>query len=90
MPQVEQVFYESQEQAYLQFKQDFSNEPPSSTTPSEVEIPDSFQVKLSNAETDFNIVASAVHGTTGVDQSSTTCRSWRSSTSSWTGPGTRW
>jgi cell division transport system permease protein len=55
LPQVQRVFYESQEQAYLHFRQDFSREP-------------SFQVKLRNAQTDFNIVAGTVQGRPGVDQ----------------------
>jgi len=68
LPQVQRVFYESQEQAYLHFKQDFSREPSFTNLVSKSEIPDSFQVKLHNAQTDFNIVAGTVQGRPGVDQ----------------------
>jgi len=68
LPQVQRVFYESQEQAYLHFKQDFSREPSFTSLVSKSEIPDSFQVKLRNAQTDFTIVAGTVQGRPGVDQ----------------------
>jgi cell division transport system permease protein len=68
LPQVQRVFYESQEQAYQHFKQDFSREPSFTNLVSKSEIPDSFQVKLRNAQTDFNIVAGTVQGRPGVDQ----------------------
>ena len=68
LPQVQRVFYESQEQAYLHFKQDFSREPSFTNLVSKSEIPDSFQVKLRNAQTDFTIVAGTVQGRPGVDQ----------------------
>ena len=65
---MQRVFYESQEQAYLHFKQDFSREPSFTNLVSKSEIPDSFQVNLRNAQTDFNIVAGTVQGRPGVDQ----------------------
>jgi cell division transport system permease protein len=68
LPQVQRVFYESQAQAYQHFKQDFSREPSFTNLVSKSEIPDSFQVKLRNAQTDFNIVAGTVQGRPGVDQ----------------------
>ena len=68
LPQVQRVFYESQAQAYLHFKQDFSREPSFTSLVSKSEIPDSFQVKLRNAQTDFTIVAGTVQGRPGVDQ----------------------
>ncbi len=68
LPQVQRVFYESQEQAYLHFKQDFSREPSFTNLVNKSEIPDSFQVKLRNAQTDFNVVAGTVQGRPGVDQ----------------------
>jgi cell division transport system permease protein len=68
LPQVQRVFYESQEQAYQHFKQDFSREPSFTNLVSKSEIPDSFQVKLRNVQTDFNIVAGTVQGRPGVDQ----------------------
>src|SRR6202035_3111577 len=66
MPQVQTVYYVSQQQAYTEFRQYFSNEPAMVQDTQEGDIPDSFQVKLKNPEADYNIVASAVHGTTGV------------------------
>jgi cell division transport system permease protein len=67
MPQVETVYYVSQQQAYQEFRQEFSNEPPLVQNTQEGDIPDSFQVKLKNPEADYNIVASAVTGRTGVE-----------------------
>jgi cell division transport system permease protein len=68
LPQVQRVFYESQAQAYQHFKQDFSREPSFTNLVNKSEIPDSFQVKLRNAQTDFNIAAGTVQGRPGVDQ----------------------
>jgi cell division transport system permease protein len=68
LPQVEEVFYESQAQAYTHFKQDFSRDPNFTSLVTESEIPDSFQVKLRNTQTDFPIVAGTVQGRPGVDQ----------------------
>src|SRR5487761_572291 len=42
LPQVEHVYYESQAQAYLHFKQDFSRDPSFTNLVSKSEIPDSF------------------------------------------------
>lgn len=66
--QVEHVYYESQAQAYLHFKQDFSRDPSFTNLVTKSEIPDSFQVKLFNTQADFNIVAGTVEGRPGVDQ----------------------
>jgi len=68
LPQVQRVFYESQAQAFQHFKQDFSRQPSFTNLVTKSEIPDSFQVKLRNAQTDFNIVAGTVQGRPGVDQ----------------------
>jgi cell division transport system permease protein len=68
LPQVEKVYYESQAQAYLHFRQDFSRDPSFTNLVTKSEIPDSFQVKLRNAEADYNIVAGTVQGRPGVDQ----------------------
>ena len=49
MPQVQNVYYVTQQQAYSEFRQYFSNEPgacPGDTQ--EGDIPDSFEVKLKN------------------------------------------
>ena len=68
LPQVQKVYYESQAQAYLHFRQDFSRDPSFTNLVTRSEIPDSFQVKLRNAEADYNIVAGTVQGRPGVDQ----------------------
>ncbi len=68
LPQVQRVFYESQAQAYAHFRQDFSRDPSFTNLVTKSEIPDSFQVKLVNAQADFNIVAGTVQGRPGVDQ----------------------
>ena len=68
LPQVEHVYYESQAQAYQHFKQDFSRDPAFTNLVTKAEIPDSFQVKLHNAQADYSAVAGAVQGAPGVDQ----------------------
>ena len=68
LPQVQRVYYESQAQAYAHFKQDFSRDPSFTNLVQKSEIPDSFQVKLKNAQADFGIVAGTVQGRPGVDQ----------------------
>ena len=65
MPQVENVYYVNQQQAYSEFRQYFSNEPALVQDTQEGDIPDSFEVKLKNPEADYNIVASAVTGRPG-------------------------
>jgi cell division transport system permease protein len=67
MPQVEAVYYVSQQQAYSEFRQYFSNEPALVQDTQEGDIPDSFEVKLKNPEADYPIVASAVTGAQGVE-----------------------
>ena len=67
MPQVQAVYYVSQQQAYSEFRQDFANEPALVQGTQEGDIPDSFEVKLHNPEADYNIVASAVTGASGVE-----------------------
>src|SRR6516225_3481895 len=67
MSQVQQVFYVSQQQAYSEFRQYFSNEQPLVQDTQEGDIPDSFEVKLRNPEADYTIVASAVTGAPGVE-----------------------
>ena len=68
LPQVQRVYYESQAQAYAHFRQDFSRDPSFTNLVTKSEIPDSFQVKLQNAQADFGIVAGTVQGRPGVDQ----------------------
>jgi len=67
MPQVESVYYVSQQQAYSEFRQYFSNEPALVQDTQEGDIPDSFEVKLKNPEADYPIVSSAVTGAAGVE-----------------------
>ena len=67
LPQVETVYYQSQEQAYQNFKQDFSQDPSFVSTVSQGDIPNSFEVKLKNPNADFNVVAGTVQGRPGVD-----------------------
>ena len=68
LPQVVSVSYESQEEAYSRFKQEFSQNQSFVNSVSKGDIPDSFQVKLRNTQTDFPIVAQTVDGRDGVDQ----------------------
>jgi cell division transport system permease protein len=67
MPQVQAVTYVSQAQAFGEFKQYFANDPSMVSSVTNGDIPDSFQVKLKNPSTDYNVVASAVTGAAGVD-----------------------
>ncbi|HEY1915745.1 MAG TPA: permease-like cell division protein FtsX [Streptosporangiaceae bacterium] len=67
LPQVETVYYQSQKQAYENFKQDFSQDPSFVSTVSQGDIPNSFEVKLKNPNADFNAVAGTVQGRPGVD-----------------------
>jgi cell division transport system permease protein len=65
MPQVSRVTYVPQSQAYQQFKQEFPSLVNSVTSN---DIPDYFQVKLKNTQTDTPIVLQTVGGMPGVDQ----------------------
>ena len=64
---VEAVYYESQAQAFAHFKHDFAQDRSFSSLVTQNEIPDSFQVKLRNAQADYPVVAGAVEGRQGVD-----------------------
>ena len=46
MPQVQAVYYVSQQQAYSEFRQYFSNQPALVQDTQQGDIPDSFEVKL--------------------------------------------
>ncbi len=65
---VQSVSYESQAQAYQHFKQEFAQDKSFAGLVTNGEIPDSYQVKLRNAESDFGVVAGAVQGRPGVDR----------------------
>jgi cell division transport system permease protein len=67
MPQVEDVYYQSQRQAYSQFREYFASDQSYVSTVQQGDIPASFEVKLKNPGADYNIVASAVTGAPGVD-----------------------
>ena len=67
LPQVKNVTYETQAQAYQRFKQEFSNSPSFVSTVQQGDIPDSFQVKLKNPQADYSSVANAVSSKAGVD-----------------------
>jgi cell division transport system permease protein len=67
-PQVVSVRYESQAEAYSRFRQEFSQNQSFVNSVSKGDIPDSFQVKLRNTQTDFPVVAQTVDGRDGVDQ----------------------
>jgi cell division transport system permease protein len=68
LPQVVSVRYESQSQAYERFKQEFAQDESFVSSVSKGDIPNSFQVKLRNTQTDFPVVAETVEGRPGVDQ----------------------
>jgi len=68
LPQVVSVRYESQSQAYERFKEEFSQDQSFVSSVSKGDIPNSFQVKLRNTQTDFPVVAETVDGRPGVDQ----------------------
>ena len=67
LPQVEHVFYESQHQAYIRFKQQFAGEPALVNNTRESALPESYRVKLYDPKK-YAIVASAVQQMPGVDQ----------------------
>jgi cell division transport system permease protein len=67
MPQVADVTYVSQSQAYSLFRQDFANDQSYVSTVKESDMPPSFEVKLRNPSADYGIVSSAVNGAPGVD-----------------------
>src|SRR5579863_6680894 len=67
MPQVQNVTYVSQAQAWTLYKQAFANDQSYVSTLKETDMPPSLEVKLVNPSADYNIVASAVTGAQGVD-----------------------
>ncbi len=67
MPQVEQVFYESQAQAYAQFRESFKDSPDLVDNVTAEALPESLRVKL-NDPTQFAVVAQALRGRPGVEQ----------------------
>ncbi|MFL6136726.1 MAG: permease-like cell division protein FtsX [Frankiaceae bacterium] len=66
LPQVQRVYYESQDQAYEEFKKTFAAQPDLVRNTDPKVLPDSYRVKLKDPKK-FAVVASAVQGMTGVD-----------------------
>jgi cell division transport system permease protein len=66
LPQVKQVFYESQDQAYQEFKKTFADQPDLVRNTDPKVLPDSYRVKLVDPKK-FAVVTSAVTGMTGVE-----------------------
>jgi cell division transport system permease protein len=67
LPQVEHIFYESQDQAYERFKQQFKDVPSLVENTTASSLPESYRVKLKDPRK-YQIVASAVEQMPGVDQ----------------------
>jgi cell division transport system permease protein len=67
LPQVLHVTYQSQPQAYAQFKTLFANEPVMLSFVQPGDLPASFEVKMRNAQADALPVTEAVLGQPGVD-----------------------
>jgi cell division transport system permease protein len=67
LPEVDQVFYESQQQAYERFKEQAGNSALLQYVTADA-LPESFRVKLVNPEQDYTIVASKFDGAPGVER----------------------
>ena len=67
MPQVSNVTYTSQAQAWTLYKQAFTNDQSYVSTLKESDMPPSLEVKTQNSSADDNIVVSAMSGQAGVD-----------------------
>jgi cell division transport system permease protein len=65
-PEVDEVFYESQEDAFARFKEQFKNSAIVNNVTAD-QLPESFRVKLKDPER-LDVVASAVQGAPGVDE----------------------
>ena len=65
---VARVFYQSAQQNYQQFRQEFSQNQSLVDSAAPADIPASFQIKLKNTEADTAQVAEVVDGAPGVDQ----------------------
>jgi cell division transport system permease protein len=68
LPEVVRVTYVSQRQGFTQFKSEFAGNPAFVNSVSATDIPESYQVKLRNAQMDVGVVTAAVDGAPGVDQ----------------------
>jgi len=67
LPQVQEVFYESQQEAYERFREQFADSPDLIENVTADALPESYRVKLRDPE-QFEVVASAFIGRPGVDQ----------------------
>ena len=67
MPQVQEVFYESQEAAYKQFREQFKDSPDLVENVTADALPESYRVKLVDP-TQFEVVASAFQNRPGVEE----------------------
>jgi cell division transport system permease protein len=65
-PQVERVFYESKQQAYARFKEQFKDSPDLVANVTPDALPESYRVKLHDPK-QFDVVASAFRDRPGVD-----------------------
>jgi cell division transport system permease protein len=66
MPQVQKIYYESKQEAYKRFKQQFKSSAIVDNVTAE-QMPESFRVKLTNPE-QYPIIASAFIGRDGIEQ----------------------
>ncbi len=67
LPQVETVFYESQEESYAHFREEFQDSPELVDNITAEALPESFRVKLVDP-TEFEVVAAAFQDRPGVDE----------------------
>jgi cell division transport system permease protein len=67
MPQVQQVFYESQQDAYARFKKQFADSPDLVDNVTPDALPESYRVKLKDPR-QFEVVASSLRDQPGVEQ----------------------
>jgi cell division transport system permease protein len=67
LPQVQTVYYESKQEAYQHFKQQFAHNPDIVNSVPPDSLPESFRVKLKNP-TQYAIVAAAFEGQPGVEE----------------------
>ena len=64
-PLVENVYYESSQEAYSRFKEQFKNSPIAQNASPDA-LPESYRVKLSDPQ-QYNVIASAFQGRPGID-----------------------
>jgi cell division transport system permease protein len=64
-PLVEDVYYESSQEAYARFKEQFKNSPIAQNASPDA-LPESYRVKLSDPQ-QYNVIASAFQGRPGID-----------------------